>query len=105
MESLVAEHLDHLHYIHDILCLDVSSLNDILVDHLLNRLFIPLYVNSMCKDTGQLEDDSPRINSKISLFLLSQVRYKLKYSTCTYLFLSAVPYYSCLFFHNFNRYS
>lgn len=79
MESLVAEHLDHLHYIHDILCLDVSSLNDILVDHLLNRLFIPLYVNSMCKDTGQLEDDSPRINSKISLFLLSQVRYKLKY--------------------------
>ncbi|XP_019858541.1 PREDICTED: protein CLEC16A-like, partial [Amphimedon queenslandica] len=73
LESLVAEHLDHLHYIHDILCLDVSSLNEILIDHLLNRLFIPLYVNSMCEVPSCHDDENPHISSKIALFLLSQV--------------------------------
>ena len=47
LEQLVAEHLDHLHYISDILSLNVQSLNDVLVDHLLNRLLIPLYVYSL----------------------------------------------------------
>ncbi len=47
LEESVAEHLDHLHYIGDILSLGVESLNAVLVDHLLNRLLIPLYVYSL----------------------------------------------------------
>ena len=47
LKDLVAEHLEHLHYLNDILCLDISSLNAVLTDHLLNRLFIPLYVYSL----------------------------------------------------------
>ena len=47
LELLVAEHLDHLHYINDIFSLNVESLNEVLIDHLLNRLLIPLYVYSL----------------------------------------------------------
>ena len=47
LEESVAEHLDHLHYISDILSLGVEPLNDILIDNLLNRLLIPLYVYSL----------------------------------------------------------
>lgn len=47
LKDLVAEHLDHLHYLNDILCLQIEALNAVLTDHLLNRLFIPLYIYSM----------------------------------------------------------
>ncbi len=47
LEESVAEHLDHLHYIGDIQSLGVEPLNAVLVDHLLNRLLIPLYVYSL----------------------------------------------------------
>ena len=47
LEESVAEHLDHLHYIGDILSLGVEPLNHVLIDHLLNRLLIPLYVYSL----------------------------------------------------------
>lgn len=75
LESAVAEHLDHLHYINDILSLNVLPLNDILKDHLLNRLFVPLYVYSLFETTveARKEEDTPRVSSKIALFLLSQV--------------------------------
>ena len=43
----MAEHLDHLHYLNDILCLQIDALNAVLTDHLLNRLFIPLYIYSI----------------------------------------------------------
>ena len=49
LADLVAEHLDHLHYLNDILCLNIDALNEVLTDHLLNRLFIPLYVYSLTK--------------------------------------------------------
>jgi len=52
LSDLVAEHLDHLHYLNDILCLDIDALNEVLTDHLLNRLFIPLYVYSLIEPTG-----------------------------------------------------
>uniref|UniRef100_A0A8D3D2Q2 C-type lectin domain containing 16A n=1 Tax=Scophthalmus maximus TaxID=52904 RepID=A0A8D3D2Q2_SCOMX len=44
LSDLVAEHLDHLHYLNDILIINCEFLNDVLTDHLLNRLFLPLYV-------------------------------------------------------------
>ena len=47
LADLVAEHLDHMHYLNDILSLDISALNDVLTDHLLNRLLVPLYVFSL----------------------------------------------------------
>lgn len=47
LSDLVAEHLDHLHYLNDILTINCEFLNDVLTDHLLNRLFLPLYVYSL----------------------------------------------------------
>uniref|UniRef100_A0ABK0LKU6 C-type lectin domain containing 16A n=1 Tax=Rattus norvegicus TaxID=10116 RepID=A0ABK0LKU6_RAT len=47
LSDLVAEHLDHLHYLNDILIINCEFLNDVLTDHLLNRLFLPLYVHSL----------------------------------------------------------
>ncbi|XP_063234490.1 protein CLEC16A homolog isoform X2 [Bacillus rossius redtenbacheri] len=75
LSDLVAEHLDHLHYLNDILCLDIADLNEVLTDHLLNKLLIPLYVYSLTKRRrhSQLEDTKPHVSSVVSLFLLSQV--------------------------------
>ena len=36
-----------MHYLNDILSLDISALNDVLTEHLLNRLLVPLYVFSL----------------------------------------------------------
>lgn len=47
LSDLVAEHLDHLHYLNDILCLNIDDLNIVLIEHLLNKLLIPLYVMSL----------------------------------------------------------
>ena len=49
LATLVAEHLDHLHYVNDILLINIDTLNDVLSDQLLNRLLIPLYVYSLTK--------------------------------------------------------
>uniref|UniRef100_A0A8C1JY01 C-type lectin domain containing 16A n=1 Tax=Cyprinus carpio TaxID=7962 RepID=A0A8C1JY01_CYPCA len=64
LSDLVAEHLDHLHYLNDILIINCEFLSDVLTDHLLNRLFLPLYVYSLVKR---------KINPQVSLYLLSQV--------------------------------
>ncbi|XP_022103305.1 protein CLEC16A-like isoform X2 [Acanthaster planci] len=74
LAALVAEHLDHLHYVNDILNLRIESLNDVLTDHLLNRLLIPLYVDSLTRERSfGLAEDPPHISAVVSLFLLSQV--------------------------------
>uniref|UniRef100_A0A8C9VV93 C-type lectin domain containing 16A n=1 Tax=Scleropages formosus TaxID=113540 RepID=A0A8C9VV93_SCLFO len=65
LSDLVAEHLDHLHYLNDILIINCEFLNDVLTDHLLNRLFLPLYVYSLPEDR--------KISPQVSLYLLSQV--------------------------------
>lgn len=71
LADLVAEQLDHLHYLNDILKLGITTLNEVLADHLLNRLLVPLLVYSL---NPQLEkDDRPRVSSVVSLFLLAQV--------------------------------
>lgn len=44
---MVAEHLDHLHYLNDILCLNIPDLNQVLTEHLLHKLLIPLYIYSL----------------------------------------------------------
>lgn len=50
LTDMVAEHLDHIHYLNDILCLGIGPLNEILTDYLLNRLYTPLYINSLLED-------------------------------------------------------
>lgn len=74
LADLVAEHLDHLHYLNDILSLNIEELNDVLIDHLLNKLFIPLYIFSLlpAQSLGN-QEKKPSISSVVSLFLLSQV--------------------------------
>uniref|UniRef100_H3D223 C-type lectin domain containing 16A n=1 Tax=Tetraodon nigroviridis TaxID=99883 RepID=H3D223_TETNG len=70
LSDLVAEHLDHLHYLNDILIINCEFLNDVLTDHLLNRLFLPLYVYSLVSPETFEERN---INPQVSLYLLSQV--------------------------------
>ncbi|XP_076122262.1 protein CLEC16A isoform X1 [Alosa pseudoharengus] len=70
LSDLVAEHLDHLHYLNDILIINCEFLNDVLTDHLLNRLFLPLYVYSL---VGQEQSEDRKITPQVSLYLLSQV--------------------------------
>ncbi|KAL4240827.1 Protein CL16A [Mactra antiquata] len=75
LSTLVAEHLDHLHYINDILLINIDTLNDVLSDQLLNRLLIPLYVYSLTK-RKRLEIRKSKkkfVSSVVSLYLLSQV--------------------------------
>ncbi|KAM6424363.1 protein CLEC16A isoform 3-T3 [Liasis olivaceus] len=71
LSDLVAEHLDHLHYLNDILIINCEFLNDVLTDHLLNSLFLPLYVYSLVNQDKAAE--RPRISLQVSLYLLSQV--------------------------------
>ena len=46
----MAEHLDDMHYLNDILSLGIDSLNDVLISHTLGRLLLPLYVHSLMID-------------------------------------------------------
>lgn len=55
LADLVAEHLDHLHYLNDILCLNITDLNQVLTDHLLHKLLIPLYIYSLSSVRRQSE--------------------------------------------------
>ncbi|KAF8772002.1 Protein CLEC16A like protein [Argiope bruennichi] len=75
LADLVAEHLDHLHYLNDILCLHIDALNDVLTDHLLNKLLIPLYVYSLVQNeqSASSEEERPQVSCIVALFLLSQV--------------------------------
>uniref|UniRef100_A0A8C1W7U8 C-type lectin domain containing 16A n=1 Tax=Cyprinus carpio TaxID=7962 RepID=A0A8C1W7U8_CYPCA len=70
LSDLVAEHLDHLHYLNDILIINCEFLSDVLTDHLLNRLFLPLYVYSLVSPE---QSEERKINPQVSLYLLSQV--------------------------------
>ncbi|XP_041363000.1 protein CLEC16A-like [Gigantopelta aegis] len=75
LADLVAEHLDHLHYLNDIFSISLDGLNEVLTDQLLNRLLIPLYVYSLTKRKrmSDVEDDRKHVSSVVALFLLSQV--------------------------------
>nr|XP_049699901.1 protein CLEC16A homolog isoform X4 [Helicoverpa armigera] len=60
LDDLVAEHLDHLHYINDILCLNIPDLNDVLTEHLLHKLLVPLYIYSLTSESvRRMQTSSP----------------------------------------------
>ncbi|XP_005104406.1 protein CLEC16A [Aplysia californica] len=81
LADLVAEHLDHLHYLNDIFLIDIDTLNEVLTDKLINRLLVPLYVYSLTKRKKFSEepDDRKHVSSVVSLFLLSQVFLIIRY--------------------------
>ncbi|XP_040297120.1 protein CLEC16A [Bufo bufo] len=78
LSDLVSQHLDHLNYLNDILIINCEFLNDVLTDHLLNRLLLPLYVYSLV--TQDQTTDRPRISPQVSLYLLSQVFLTIHYA-------------------------
>ena len=49
LTSNLEEHLDHIHYLQDIFLLGVDSLNNVLKEQLMNRLFVPVYIFSWIK--------------------------------------------------------
>ena len=71
LRDVVAKHLDH--YINDILCLNIASLNRIPSDHLLNRPFIPLYIYSFARNSISTEEMKPYVSPVIALFLFYHV--------------------------------
>ncbi|XP_033366417.1 protein CLEC16A homolog isoform X1 [Bombus vosnesenskii] len=76
LSDLVAEHLDHLHYLNDILCLNISDLNKVLSEHLLHKLLVPLYVYSLMRHKNLLcqnQEERKHVSIVVALFLLSQV--------------------------------
>jgi hypothetical protein len=47
LKDMVAEHLDNLFYLNDILCLNVHAINEVLTAQVIKKLLIPLYVHSL----------------------------------------------------------
>ncbi|KAM8927684.1 protein CLEC16A [Pelodytes ibericus] len=78
LSNLVSQHLDHLNYLNDILIINCEFLNDVLTDHLFNRLLLPLYVYSLVNQDQPV--DRPRISPQVSLYLLSQVFLTIHYA-------------------------
>ncbi|VVC45429.1 Uncharacterised protein family FPL [Cinara cedri] len=83
LADLVSSHLDDLHYLNDILSSKVDILNEVLVDHLMDKLFVPYYIHSLAPpdkyiivETEEFVDavkQQPLMNVDICLFLLTQV--------------------------------
>lgn len=82
LSDLVAEHLDHIHYVNDILCLSIDNLNEVLVEQLFQRLLLPLYINSLNK--GNTSKTISFAIKKIYIYI-SQDKFKQKVETVQWL--------------------
>lgn len=89
--------MDYLHYLNDILCLNITDLNHVLTDQLLHKLLIPLYICSLTttkktvgakalnrvlnqkltfnENNGSISHElsAGKVSCVVALFLLSQV--------------------------------
>ncbi|KRY38014.1 Protein CLEC16A [Trichinella spiralis] len=70
MRDLIADHQDHIHYLNDILCLDVEDLNKVLIDQLMSKLFLPVYLNSIYA-IPDINDERP-FSLLVTVFFLTQ---------------------------------
>ncbi|KAH8864226.1 Protein CLEC16A like [Schistosoma japonicum] len=95
-KDLVAEHIDHLHYIDDLLSLDIEGLNEVLCDQLLRRVFLPLHIYSLFK---QFKSDTtsstaairrPRLSYSVTVFTLIHVYLFLRYTRLISLLTEAI---------------
>lgn len=106
LSNLVAEHLDHLHYINDIFCLKIDDLNAVLTEHLLHKLFVPLYIFSLTPAPSlsiatvtqnlaavlnkrvEIDDiqeaNNPRVSVVTAFFLLAMVFLVIKHPPLVY---------------------
>ncbi|KAA0198673.1 hypothetical protein FBUS_06028 [Fasciolopsis buskii] len=75
--DLVAEHIDHLHYVDDLLSLDIEAINEVLCDQLLHRLLIPLHVYSLTKRYKPLAQKPgvtrPHVSNPVATLMLLHV--------------------------------
>ncbi|KRZ93256.1 Protein CLEC16A [Trichinella sp. T8] len=79
MRDLIADHQDHIHYLNDILCLDVEDLNKVLIDQLMSKLFSPVYLNSIYA-IPDINDERP-FSLLVTVFFLTQLFVIISYST------------------------
>ncbi|CDW57006.1 ATP bind 1 and RrnaAD and FPL and C2 domain conta ining protein [Trichuris trichiura] len=73
LEDLTAEHQDHVHYLNDILCLQVQDLNEVLIDQIMSKLFLPVYFNSLYSNQNAETDQETPFSLLVTLFLLTQI--------------------------------
>ncbi|KRY89878.1 Protein CLEC16A [Trichinella pseudospiralis] len=78
MRDLIADHQDHIHYLNDILCLDVQDLNKVLIDQLMSKLFLPVYLNSIYS-IPDINDERP-FSLLVTVFFLTQLFVIISYS-------------------------
>ena len=63
LKDMVAEHLDNLFYLNDILCLKVHAINEVLTAQVIKKLLIPLYVHSLVPLYALQVNDQVRLAS------------------------------------------
>ncbi|KER28824.1 hypothetical protein T265_04431 [Opisthorchis viverrini] len=78
LDDLVAEHVDLLHYVNDLLSLNIEGLNEVLCDQLLHRLLIPLHIFSLTQrhrtyDTEGKRIRRPHVSHPVSSLMLTHV--------------------------------
>ncbi|KAG0353163.1 Protein CL16A, partial [Gamsiella multidivaricata] len=84
----LAEHMDCFYYVNDIIELDVSKVNKILISHLLNRLLRPMYLDSLLPTGAQGSSSnkssssapSPKLMPLVALSLLLHAFHVLKHA-------------------------
>lgn len=66
LADLVSSHLDDLHYLNDILSSKVDMLNEVLVDHLMDKLFIPYYIHSLAPPDKFIIVETDEVNKSFN---------------------------------------
>ncbi|CAL8071499.1 unnamed protein product [Calicophoron daubneyi] len=84
LDDLIAEHIDHLHYLNDLLSLGIEGINEVLCDHLLHRLFIPLHLYSLTKwykpSAPKNIVSRPHVSHSVASFMLAHTFAILRHS-------------------------
>ncbi|KAF9282745.1 Protein CL16A [Mortierella alpina] len=85
MNYYLAEHMDCFYYVNDIIELDVSKINKILISHLLNRLLRPMYLDSLLPSsalvsTGARTSATSRLSPLVALSLMLHAFHVLKHA-------------------------
>ncbi|KAG0253725.1 Protein CL16A [Mortierella polycephala] len=87
MNYYLAEHMDCFYYVNDIIELDVSKINKILISHLLNRLLRPMYLDCLLpagaagsSGTKSSLSSTPKLTPLVALSLMLHAFHVLKHA-------------------------